>query len=92
MRKKLFDDCMHALLSDSGLKSAGGGKILKYQDDLGFGYVLHDQPYNREEVFLDLSPSANLKKSGWIVSFPGEWDNEAEQAYNNFTSNPQNGF
>jgi hypothetical protein len=90
--KKSFDECMHSLLCDSGLDSARGGKILKYKDDIGFGYILHNQPYNQEESFLELLPSANPQESKWIVVFPGEHEGEAKKAFQNFKSNPQNEF
>lgn len=80
-----FDQCMHALLTDSGLEKARGGQITKQGE--GFNYRLFNQPEIEGEVFFELYPSTT-PEFDWV-----RWPvtDEARAALNAFMSDPRNG-
>lgn len=83
----IFEEAMRSLLSDPGLDDAKGGAIIKH-DDGQFTYRLHDQPDDEKgELFLELNPSATPEVK-WRVFYVKK---EAQQEYNAFISNPENG-
>lgn len=82
-----FDEALHALLQDNALDEAKGGLITKNNDQ--FDYSLHNQPEPEEgDPFLGVYPSATPEVD-WRVFFHG--GQEAETAYHNFITNPDNG-
>lgn len=81
-----FDDGARALLEDDNLDSAKGGLITKEKG--GYNYSLHGQPEPEGEPFVGIYPSAT-PEAKWRAMFHG--GPEAEAAYRNFVSNPENG-
>lgn len=82
-----FDEALHALLQDNALNEAKGGLITKTNNQ--FDYNLLNQPEPKEgDPFLGVYPSATPEVD-WRVFFHG--GQEAETAYHNFITNPENG-
>ncbi|HKB66792.1 MAG TPA: hypothetical protein VKC61_13130 [Pyrinomonadaceae bacterium] len=80
-----FTDCFRALLEDDNLDAAKGGLVSKLKGQ--FIYSLHGEPEGEGEPFLGVYPSATPEVK-WRVMYH---DREAEGAYREFTSNPDNG-
>ncbi len=81
-----FEECARALLQDDKLDEAKGGVISK--NGVRFDYTLHGQPEAEGEPFVGVYPSATPEVK-WRVMFHG--GQEAEEAYREFTLNPENG-
>lgn len=76
-----FADCLRALLNE-----CKGGLITRSNNR--FYYAVPGQPEPEGELFLGVYPSATPEVD-WRVMFLG--GPEAEAAYREYTSNPENG-
>lgn len=76
-----FAECLRALLNEGQ-----GGLIVRSNNT--FSYEALDQPEPEGEIFLGIYPSATPEVD-WRVIYHGGL--EAEAAYREYTSNPENG-
>jgi hypothetical protein len=82
-----FEEAMRSLLSDAALDAASGGVIIKHNDG-HFAYRLHGQPDDEQgELFLELNRSSTPEVRWRYIAL----SKEAQEAYNAFISNSENG-